>query len=90
MATPDSAVIESAKYLQDYFVEFLNILKQKNISADMMKNLMPHIDSIEASAQQMRRDIDNQKFTLLQKSDGSSSAEVQRDINSLTLHVPSA
>jgi len=35
-----------------------------------MKELIPLVNVIEDSAQQMRRDIDDQRFVLLRQSDG--------------------
>jgi len=67
----DAEILACAKYLQDYFITFNDLMRQKkNIGLETMRELIPHINCIEDCAQQMRRDVDDQKFVLLRQSDG--------------------
>lgn len=67
----DAEILSSAKFVQDNFNVFNMIMKRKkNIGLDTMKELIPLVNTIEDCAQQMRRDIDDQRFVLLRQSDG--------------------
>ena len=67
----DAEILTTAKSLQDTFIIFNMLMeRKKNIGLDTMKELIPLVNVIEDSAQQMRRDIDDQRFVLLRQSDG--------------------
>jgi len=67
----DAEILTTAKSLQDTFIVFNMLMeRKKNIGLDTMKELIPLVNVIEDSAQQMRRDIDDQRFVLLRQSDG--------------------
>jgi hypothetical protein len=67
----DAEILATAKSLQDTFIVFNALMeRKKNIGFDTMKELIPLVNVIEDSAQQMRRDTDDQRFVLLRQSDG--------------------